>query len=486
MALPIVRHLVFRLGGGATGRIEGMTPPATLTKKDRLVWLSPRHIFPAPENEEIYRNICKDDLEIQALTDSIREHGIQEPILVSRDNFIFSGHRRREAAILAHVDKVPCLVRDVDRGDPEFMTLLVECNRQRVKNLSEVIREHIVLDNYETAYESLIEHRKEKAGVNGEFLKIRGMKYRSQISDNKLPMLIAVKNIIESLQKYWPLSDRSIHYHLLTDPPLRHAKKIGSRYQNDRASYQDLCDLLTRARLVGEIPFAAIADPTRTVAAWSVYDDVGTYVRSRLENLFDDYWRDLMQTQPKHIEIVGEKNTLQGVIREVAMEYCIPYTIGRGYCSLDPRHQMSQRYRRSGKSKLIILVISDFDPEGEDIPHSFARSMRDDFGIEDIEARKVCLTYDQVRRWNLPQTFDAKPSSSRYKGFAEKYGNRVHEVEALPVTDLSRILRDAIDSIIEIPAFNAEVDAEREDAASLSEIRTTGKQAMADAIEDLE
>ena len=27
------------------------------------------------------------------------------------------------------------------------------------------------------------------------------------------------------------------------------------------------------------------------------------------------------------------------------------------------------------------MVLSDFDPEGEDIAHSFARSMRDDFGI---------------------------------------------------------------------------------------------------------
>jgi hypothetical protein len=366
------------------------------------------------------------------------------------------------------------------------MTLLVECNRQRVKNLSEVIREHMVLENAETAYESLIEHRKDKARINGEFLKIRGTKFRSQISDNKLPMLIAVKDIINPLRKYWPLSDRSIHYNLLTDPPLRHAKKLESRYRNDRPSYQDLCDLLTRARLVGEIPFAAIADPTRTVMSWDVHSDVGVYVRSRLEDFLTDYWRDLMQTQPHHIEIVGEKNTLQGVIREVAMGYCIPYTIGRGYCSLDPRHKMSRRFERSGKERLIILVVSDFDPEGEDIPHSFARSMRDDFGIEKIEARKVCLTYDQVKKWNLPQTFDAKPSSSRYKGFAEKYGDRVHEVEALPVGDLARILRDAIDSVIDVQAFNAEIDAEKQDAASLEEIRHDAKEAIADIAEDLE
>jgi hypothetical protein len=37
-------------------------------------------------------------------------------------------------------------------------------------------------------------------------------------------------------------------------------------------------------------------------------------------------------------------------------------------------------------------VLSDFDSEGEDIPHRFARSLRDDFGVQNVVAMKVALT----------------------------------------------------------------------------------------------
>ncbi len=54
-------------------------------------------IIPAPENDEIYRAIAWDDPEILALARSIKERGVEEPILVSRDGYIISGHRRRIA-----------------------------------------------------------------------------------------------------------------------------------------------------------------------------------------------------------------------------------------------------------------------------------------------------------------------------------------------------------------------------------------------------
>jgi hypothetical protein len=74
-----------------------------------------------------------------------------------------------------------------------------------------------------------------------------------------------------------------------------------------------------------------------------------------------------MQSQPNHSEIIGEKNTIGSIIRPVAAEYCIPMTLGRGYCSLPPRHEMAKRFQRSGKEKLLILILSDFDPDGETV-----------------------------------------------------------------------------------------------------------------------
>jgi hypothetical protein len=444
-----------------------------------LVRLSLDSIRPSPENNLIYRPVRADDPGIQDLARSIRRHGLREPIVVTRDGYILSGHRRHAACRLAGLREVDCRVEDITRDHPEFETMLVEHNRQRVKGLDEVVREQVITSNRENAYRSLIEHRKAKSAVSGEFLSIEGTKTRKAISRAKWPMFLSVARIIEDKREYWPLSDREIHYDLLSDPPLRHCGKPDSRYRNDRRCYQDLCDLLTRARLAGRVPFQAIADPTRTVCNWQVHREPGAFISEELDNFLEGYWRDRQQSQPNHIEIVGEKNTVEGSIRHVAEEYCIPYTLGRGYCSLDPRYKMSQRFRASGKDKLIVLVLSDFDPEGEDIPHSFTRSMRDDFGITSIKAMKVCLTHDQVMARDIPQTFDIKKEGSRYKKFAAKYGDRVHELEALPVGDRAELLREAIESVLDVDAYNREVEAEKEDAARIDVMRQKAVAALA-------
>jgi hypothetical protein len=454
-------------------------PSTTLRPEARLVRLSLDSIRPAPENNLIYHPVRPDDPGIQDLARSIRRHGLRVPLVVTKDLYILSGHRRHAACRLAGLSEVDCWVEDITRDDPEFETLLVEHNRQRVKGLDEVVREQVITSNPQDAYRSLVEHRKARSAVSGEFLSIEGTKTRKAISEAKWPMLLSVARIIEEKREYWPLSDREIHYDLLSDPPLRHSAKPDSRYRNDRGCYQDLCDLLTRARLAGAIPFEAIADETRTVVEWEASREVGGFVTAQLDEFLMGYSRNLQQSQPNHIEIVGEKNTLKGCIHDIAAEFCIPYTLGRGYCSLDPRYKMSQRFRASGKDTLIVLVLSDFDPEGEDIPHSFARSMRDDFGITNIVAKKVCLTHEQVLERDLPVTFDIKKGGKRYKKFAAKYGDRVHELEALPIADRVELLREAIESVLDVEAYNREVEAEKEDAARIEVMRRKAVAALA-------
>jgi hypothetical protein len=222
------------------------------------------------------------------------------------------------------------------------------------------------------------------------------------------------------------------------------------------------------------------------VATWDVHDHVAAFVGGQLSDFLTGYWRDLMQGQPNHVEIVGEKNTIAGSIRPVALRYCIPYTIGRGYCSLDPRHKLVQRFRRSGKNRLIVLFMSDFDPEGENIVESYLQSLRDDFGLDNVAGRKVCLTHEQVLERDLPRTFDIKKDGARYKAFAAKYGDRAHELEALPSAERSALLEKAIDEVIDIAAFNREIDAEKADAANLARLRRQITPMLTEALGELE
>ena len=112
------------------------------------------------------------------MTRSVKAHGIQEPLVVTADHWIVSGHRRLVAATLAGLKAVPCRVLDFCKNDDpdHFMQLLRECNRQRVKTFDEKLREEVVSTNPEVAYHSLIKHRQERSQLDMESIDLRGEK----------------------------------------------------------------------------------------------------------------------------------------------------------------------------------------------------------------------------------------------------------------------------------------------------------------------
>ena len=461
------------------------------TDHARFLLLEVASLKPSPENNNLYRPVRPDDPEIVKLAASIRQRGLLTPLVVTADLYIVSGHRRHAAAKVAGLEQVLCEVLNLRHDDDpdEYVRLLREHNRQREKTLAERTREAVVdADPYE-AYRALLKDRGERERGDDNtagLVVIRGTLTRSRISDAKRPMLDAVLRVLDGLRKYWPLSDRQIHYALLNDPPLRHASKPKSLYRNDAKSYNDLTDLLTRGRVAGDIPMHAIDDETRPVSLWRLYPEPGAFIAEQLDRLLKGFRRDYQQSQPHHLEVVGEKNTVQSTLKPVCGRFGIPLTIARGYPSLPVRAKIAKRYKASGKGKLILLVASDFDPEGEDIPHSLARSLRDDFGIEAVEARKVALTAEQVRQMALPLNTSAKTSSSRFKRFAQQHGRGVYELEAMTPRQLQDALTRSIDSAIDADAFNAELDAERGDAHYLERVRIAAHEAIGDAADLLD
>jgi hypothetical protein len=445
-------------------------------------------IRPSPENEKLYKPVDPDAPDMLALAADIAQDvahggmGIREPLVVTRDGYILSGHRRHAAARRAGLRKIPVRKLDFRRANlttDEYIRRLAAYNQQRVKSNAEHLREIIVQTNPDDAFQRLLDYRQQVARVPADAMHIGVGRRRAEISKAKEPFLAAVGQVIEERRDYWPLSDRGVHYGLLNDPPLIHAGKPASRYGNNKASYRAATDLLTRARLAGRIPMECISDETRPVSIWDCHPGPRDYMSREIERFLMGYWRDLMRDQPNHIELIGEKLTVKSILERVAFKYRIPLTIGRGYCSLKPRFDIATRFRQSGKDKLILLAVSDFDPDGEEIAASLARSLRDDFDVQDIHAVKVALTQEQVGRFNLPPTMDAKTSSPNYAKFLAENGGYAYELEALPPATLEELVEDSIRSVIDLDVFNKSLAEERADAVFLEGVRRQVKEALA-------
>jgi hypothetical protein len=107
---------------------------------NEIIQLAITDLTPHPLNKEIY-DAFNPERHIY-LTQSIKENGILEPIIITHDRRIISGHRRHNCARLAGLTQLPCVYasRDVDER-----IQLIESNRQRIKSMSERMREASVL-----------------------------------------------------------------------------------------------------------------------------------------------------------------------------------------------------------------------------------------------------------------------------------------------------------------------------------------------------
>lgn len=72
----------------------------------KVLYGDPLNLTPYENNPRI------NDYAVKKVLESIKEYGFTNPILVDKDLVIIAGHTRREAAILAGLEKVPYIIKD--------------------------------------------------------------------------------------------------------------------------------------------------------------------------------------------------------------------------------------------------------------------------------------------------------------------------------------------------------------------------------------
>jgi len=220
--------------------------------------------------------IRSDDPSIIELARDIKQNGIQDELLVNRDKFLISGHRRLMAARIAGLTTVPVrVVRDLSYADnhEEFLKRLVGMNSQRDKSVSDMLHEEIIKTDTKNSYQQIKNARliKSKNGDRDNLSVITPTDSggRCKLSSAKWPLLQAIVDVVDQQREYWPITVRQVFYRLLgPNAPLLHASKKTRRISNDNAdiavkSYRAVVDVVARGRIEGYISWAAIEDPTR-------------------------------------------------------------------------------------------------------------------------------------------------------------------------------------------------------------------------------
>jgi hypothetical protein len=286
---------------------------------------------------------------------------------------------------------------------------------------------------------------------------------------------------------------RRVHYKLvsLPEPPVR---PNGEPYQNTYVCWKFLINAIRDARFLGllapntivdhrnpppMIHFTALLDqpaalkredghawclgpqaelPEVNIGAGDVDVELPRVTDSTLEIAFYSPGFRLPRLALDHppsiterymLEVWCEKTTMNDVIVPLGQRLHVNVITGAGDMSATQCEQFVERTRSSGKP-VSILHVSDFDPQGENMPVAVARKI--EFSLRtlakplDVQLRSIVLTHNQCLEYQLPRT-PLKETEHRAARWEARYGEGATELDALEAVHpgaLARIISGEI------------------------------------------
>jgi hypothetical protein len=274
----------------------------------------------------------------------------------------------------------------------------------------------------------------------------------------------------ELLEAFHPMNLRQLHYQIFS------AEKIN--YQNIQADYKRLSRVTSAARrryrqaeLRGELPVENgippdwIIDELREGEMPCVWDDAAGYMDATRR----DYRRDLWQDQPVYCEVWSEKATVLASLRPITHELGVRLRPCRGYGSCGMENDIGYLFEDIEKP-IHIFFLGDFDPSGDDIERDIHKRTQNASG-RTFTVTRLAIHKEDIRRFRLPPK-KIKDKDSRSAGFRKKHGNNASTVEldALPVEELRRRVREAIEGLIDWNRWNRQVRIQEVELGRISEV----------------
>lgn len=199
-----------------------------------------------------------DDAAISSLAESIKEHGILQPLLVQRDsdgNFtLIAGERRLRAARCAHIKKVPCIVKTGFTKDKLLEVAILEnIQREDLNVIEEAESYKRLIEEFNLTQERISEttgksrsHIANMLRLNTLPAAIKTMVHDKKISFGHARALVGIPNA-EELAKKIVECDLSVRQteKLVKDSKFQQAKDTNAIYE-ERSESEEIRSHIAR------------------------------------------------------------------------------------------------------------------------------------------------------------------------------------------------------------------------------------------------
>jgi hypothetical protein len=271
-------------------------------------------------------------------------------------------------------------------------------------------------------------------------------------------MIDTINGILENYEAQgFDLSLRQLYYQLV-------AKAL---IENTEKSYKNIGKLVNDARMAGLIDWEMIKDRGREMTKNPHWDNTRDFIESVAPQFRFNLWRD----QDVYVEVMVEKQALEGVLEPVCRTLDVPFTANKGYSSQSAMYEASKRFLAAAEAgkECHVVYLGDHDPSGIDMSRDVEERLDlfvktsmdrcDEIGPNEPSAvlmKRVALNMNQVRELNPPEN-PAKLTDSRAKPYIARFGESSWELDAIEPRQLAQIVTTAVQEIMDLRKFTKNV-----------------------------
>ena len=250
-------------------------------------------------------------------------------------------------------------------------------------------------------------------------------------------MIVVINDILaDYAAQGYDLSLRQLYYQLVSR----------NLVENTERSYKNVGNIVSDGRLAGLIDWDIIKDRGREMIVPAHWDSPAEIIRACAEQFRVDHWT----KQSWYVEVMVEKQALEGVLIPVCRQWDVPFTANKGYSSSSAMREAGLRmYKRLRDGKeVVVIYLGDHDPSGIDMTRDIEERLRlfaecDPDDVIQVEIVRAALNMDQVEELQPPEN-PAKITDSRAASYIAKYGQSSWELDAIEPQRLASLVSDCI------------------------------------------